>query len=133
RVFELMHLRDFFNWATSAKEARKVIELRAAERDFIVAPQITGDALAWRGEVTAANGEQVWEETRAYLTALRDERLHLVIDLEKAGFCASTGVEVMIRGKKLALSQGVRMKFPNLSPAARNVLRLSQLEEFLVG
>jgi len=133
RAFELMHLRDFFNWAASAKEARKVIELRAVERDFIVAPQISGDALAWRGEVTAANGEQVWEETRAYLTAFRDERLQLEIDLGEVRFIDSTGVGVMIRAKKLALRQGVRMKFTNPSPATRNVLRLSQLEEFLIG
>ena len=133
RAFELMHLRDFFNWAASAKEARKVIELRAVERDFIVAPQISGDALAWRGEVTAANGEQVWEETRAYLTALRDERLQLEIDLREVRFIDSTGVGVMIRAKKLALRQGVRMRFTNPSPAARNVLRLAHLEEFLIG
>jgi anti-sigma B factor antagonist len=133
RVFGLMHLREYFACAANTAAAKKLINTRAAEQDFIVAPMANPGMLSWRGEITAANSEQVWEETRAYLSALQEEQPQLMIDLREVRFLDSTGVGMMVRAKKLAQRQAVRLQFINPSAAALNVLKVSQLEEFLTG
>ena len=60
-------------------------------------------------------------------------RRELVIDLSAVRFMDSTGLGLMVKGRKLARQQGTQLSYTGLQPAVRNVLRLARLEEYLLG
>jgi anti-anti-sigma factor len=86
--------------------------------------------LVWHGEITAANARQVWENTRAYLEAPRQDR-QLALDLSDVRFIDSSGLGLLIRAKKFARQQGAKLALKGIQPAVRNVIKIARLEEFL--
>jgi N-acetylglucosaminyldiphosphoundecaprenol N-acetyl-beta-D-mannosaminyltransferase len=135
RTVELMRLQDFFLTAPNLPAAQHLIEQRGREESAAVTPRTAAavNPLMWRGELTAANADKVWDLTRAHLApAAAAWRHDLVLDLAGLRFIDSTGVGVMLRAKKAAQREGQKVKFINLQPPVRNVLRISRLEAFLL-
>jgi N-acetylglucosaminyldiphosphoundecaprenol N-acetyl-beta-D-mannosaminyltransferase len=141
RALFLMHLMDFFAFAPDLTAALKLIEARASEETAAVtseASEIAG-LIVWHGEITAATAERVWRRTVPNL-ACGTARLNAgtlisdtLIDLSDVRFIDSTGLDVMIRAKKLAQRTGRRVVFTGLQPPVRNVVHLAHLEDFLLS
>jgi len=130
RALSLMRLQNFFAAAPDFAAAQQLIEARTREQSSAVALPAS-NPLFWQGEITAANAKEVWHTTEAYLSSR--QRKELVIDLSGVRFMDSTGVGVMVRAKKLAQREGVKLAFIHLQPAVENVIQLAQLQEFLLA
>ncbi|HEX7859906.1 MAG TPA: WecB/TagA/CpsF family glycosyltransferase [Verrucomicrobiae bacterium] len=135
RALELMRLNDFFITVPDLKAA----EAHICESGKYAAVQLrttAGDplpSLSWSGELTAANAEEVWTATMDHLAARSLVQRTLSIDLSKVHFLDSTGLSVMLRTKKYATRQGMKVQFKNPQPNVLNVLRLSRLEDYLLN
>lgn len=132
RALSLMRLQNFFAAASDFAAAQQLIEARTREQSNAVElPAVpASNPLLWQGEITAANAKEVWRTTEAHLSSR--QRKELVIDLSGVRFMDSTGVGVMVRAKKLAQREGVKLAFIHLQPAVENVIQLAQLREFLL-
>jgi anti-anti-sigma factor len=132
RALKFMRVQDFFISAPDVAAAQKIRESRNhQDQPQTLEPESapgTG-ALVWRGEITAANAERLWELARAALATLGEG---FVIDLSAVPYIDSSGLGLLVRAKKLAQSQGHALKLIGLQPAVRNVLHLSRLEKFLL-
>lgn len=132
RVLESMKLWPFFLTASGPEEAKRMLEARppgsAPERD-IFAPVPT---LVWRGEVTAAVAERVWESTERFLREHEGAGAETAISLREVPFIDSTGLGLMVRARKRALGQGTRLRFLSPQPDVLNVIRLARLEAYLL-
>jgi anti-anti-sigma factor len=134
RALTLMHLNEFFASAPDFADAQKLIEARLSERATVVSLGTLAAArpLQWRGEITAANAEEVWKLTQAYLeTILVGVESEIEIDLSSVRFIDSSGLGLMVRSKKLAQRRGAELSFTGVQPAVRNVLHLARLDGFL--
>lgn len=134
RALSVTRLHEFFTSAPDAASAREILAQRRAERSSVVILPAVSEStpvLAWQGEVTAANIESVWEQTRAPLASVKPPA-GLVIDLSRVRFIDSSGLGLMVRAKKVARSHGATLAFTGLQPAVHNVVRLAQLEAFLL-
>ncbi len=84
--------------------------------------------LAWRGEITAANAEEVWELSGPRLFAPDSREKNLVIDLTDVRFIDSAGVNLMLRARAQARQQGTRLHFAGAQPDVRKALRSAKFE-----
>lgn len=132
RALGLMRLHHFFRIARDEESLRRQFEdssdlLMVSEAE----PGTPAPVLRWRGEITAANAERVWDYAQQYIVepAPAGEK---VIDLSGVRFIDSSGLGLMIRAKKLSLQRAQTLLFVGLQPPVRNVLRLSRVEEFLL-
>ena len=134
RALKLMRISEFFSCATDLASAQYLVQVRARERSATVTLRTPAAVtpLVWHGEITAGNARQVWENTRAYLEAPRPER-ELALDLSDVRFIDSSGLGLMIRAKKLAQKQGVKLIFNGIQPAVKNVIQIAHLQEFLLS
>jgi anti-anti-sigma factor len=134
RALKLMRLDPFFTFATNIQEARELLEVRAKELSTAVALPAPGASspLTWRGEIVAANVEEVWQQTSSLLS---DSELHraVLIDMSQVRFIDSSGLGLMVRVKKFAQLRQLKLFFVGLTAPVRNVLHLARLEEFLLG
>jgi len=132
RALALMRLNEFFELAPNDQALTDLL-LGPPEKPSIGAsvPGMPAPVLRWRGEVTAANAESVWDCTRNYIAAPVSGR-ERVINLSEVRFIDSTGLGLMIRAKKLSLQREKTLLFVGLQPPVRNVLRLSRVEDFLL-
>ena len=131
RALVLMRLEDCFETASDAIEAREMIEARERERSA----QVLNGArrpLVWQGEITAANAQEIWRQTRTEINSMSSWRKQWIIDLSQVRFIDSSGMGVMVRARKYAPRRGANVRFAGASPSIRNVLRLSKLETFLL-
>lgn len=133
RALRIMRLTEFFHIAESDQAAVELLE-KIKEEPLLSAglPQIASNRLLWRGEITAANAVAVWASTYKYITASAVDG-QKTIDLSNVRFIDSTGLGLLVRARKLSLAREENLEFVGLRPAVRNVLRLSRLEEFLLG
>jgi anti-anti-sigma factor len=127
-----MRLQDFFQVARDMAAAQKM----AAHPAGGAIGQQPGyyswrPSLFWRGEVTAANADEVWQFTQDHLEKIHEGK-QVLIDLTDLQFIDSTGLGVMIRAKKKALQKGLKVTFTGPQPNVRNVLKLANLEKFLL-
>lgn len=133
RALTLMGVADFFLIATDLAGARRLLaQKEQTRRDQVLRTDEDGSGVVWRGEITAANGEKVWEQTRSALSERRQPRAWQ-IDLSEVRFIDSTGLGIMVRTKRWAEQQQQSLTFTNLQPAVRNVLHLAALERALLG
>jgi len=132
RALKLMRIEEFFLTAPDLASAEYVIQVRAREQSASVTLRTAAAVtpLVWHGEITAANVERVWEDTRTYLESPRPER-ELALDLSDVRFIDSSGLALLIRAKKLAQRQGAKLTFNGIQPAVRNVIHIAQLGKFL--
>jgi N-acetylglucosaminyldiphosphoundecaprenol N-acetyl-beta-D-mannosaminyltransferase len=133
RALRLMRISEFFSCAPDLASAQYLVQVRARERSAAVTLRTPAAVtpLVWHGEITAANARQVWEDTRTYLEAPRTER-ELALDLGDVRFIDSSGLGLLIRAKKLAQKQGVKLFLNGIQPAVKNVIQIAHLEEFLL-
>jgi anti-anti-sigma factor len=83
--------------------------------------------------VTAANVEDVWTATRENIDRLcAVGEKQPTIDLAELRFIDSSGVGLMLRARRYAQNLGVQLRFINARASVRNVLRMAQLESFLL-
>ncbi|HWC61835.1 MAG TPA: STAS domain-containing protein, partial [Verrucomicrobiae bacterium] len=132
RALALMRLENFFATASDLPSAQALIAARAREQAGAVRLRSAAatNPLLWQGEITAANAQEVWERTETHLTS--KQRHELIIDMSGVRFMDSTGLGIMVRAKKLAQREQVKLEFTNLQPAVQNVLHLARLENFLL-
>lgn len=132
RALSLMQLQHFFASASDFASAQQIVAVRAREQTGAVRLRSAAaiNPVLWQGEITAANANEVWNNTELHLTSRRNREL--VIDLSGVRFMDSTGLGLMVRAKKLALREEVRLSFIQPQPAVRNVVHLARLEDFLL-
>jgi len=127
-----MRLTDFFVIARDEEAGRKLLqELTHTYAEPAHVQSYAAGSLRWRGEVTAANADAVWADTRHYLVGASPAR-GKIIDLSSVRFIDSTGLGLMVRAKKLSLARCEKLNFVGLQPPVLNVLRLSRLEAYLL-
>jgi N-acetylglucosaminyldiphosphoundecaprenol N-acetyl-beta-D-mannosaminyltransferase len=133
RALALMKLEGFFDSAVDYPTARDLIHSRARERFNTVRLRDAKvpNVLFWEGEITAANAKEVWRKTEILLTST--QRQEFVIDLSAVRFMDSTGLGLMVRAKKLARREGVKLMFVDPQPAVRNVIQVARLKELLLA
>ncbi len=133
-ALSLLHLEGFFLSARNVSAARHL--LRHLEHEHWVpvpnGPGNTPEPLEWRGEITAANVDEVWSRTRSQLANLAPPH-PWQIDLSGVRFIDSSGLGLLLRLKKFALEQKRSLALLTPSPPVLNVLRLSQLDKYLLG
>ena len=129
-ALELMQLETFFQMADSVAEA--VQSIRAQQR--LASPvEASGESrLEWHGDVTAVTGESIATAALGLIEA-RPGGSRLAVDLSDVAFVDSSGVGVMLKLKKAAKRRDVDLVYENASPTVVNVLKLTKLDEYLIG
>jgi N-acetylglucosaminyldiphosphoundecaprenol N-acetyl-beta-D-mannosaminyltransferase len=130
RGLKAMRLVEFFDIATDALEARALIEARVRERCTFIEGDFNGP-IAWLGEITTTNAEQIWQSTWAGINRAHSKAESWIIDLAAVRFMDSGGVKVLLRAVEIARSCGICLRFSDPSEPVRNVLRVAQLEHLL--
>jgi N-acetylglucosaminyldiphosphoundecaprenol N-acetyl-beta-D-mannosaminyltransferase len=134
RALDLMRLGEFFVLAPDVAAAEA--SLNEGGQCSSVSLRTTASAnlpaLAWVGELTAANSEEIWMKTMDHLAARALVQRALTVDLSKLRFIDSTGLSVMIRAKKYAARQGVTLRFSEPRENVLNVIQLSRLDDYLL-
>jgi N-acetylglucosaminyldiphosphoundecaprenol N-acetyl-beta-D-mannosaminyltransferase len=131
-ALRLMKLDEFFAVQPTIAGARILME-RVAR-----APVVTSDVqetelqVRWAGEVTALNAVELGAHTDSELSQI-SSGMTVTIDLSRVTFVDSTGIGLMLRFKKNLQRRDIRLKFQNATASVRNVLRHTQLEEYLLG
>jgi N-acetylglucosaminyldiphosphoundecaprenol N-acetyl-beta-D-mannosaminyltransferase len=128
RALAMMRLESFFDFAADEASASRLIAERVSE----LSSAVDGEAqatIAWRGEVTAANADEVWAQTKAALAGAPPGGVR--IDLSRVRFIDSTGLGLMVRARKLTEQQGNTVTFLNAGPVVSNVVRVAGLEGLL--
>ncbi len=133
-ALKLMRLEEFFTIAHDNGGALKIIE-HASDVPVTTSTNYfqSRPGLSWRGEVTAANADQVWQSTSNYICANVRPNAQLQIDLSALRFIDSAGVGLMIRAQRSASSNGIKLQFIGIQQNVRNVLRMAKLETALLG
>ncbi len=90
------------------------------------------EPLAWQGEVSSANIEEVWRMTEPHLDYSVGKHASLTINLAELRFLDSAGVGLMVRARKHARRLGLELRFSAPQPAVLNAIRLLQLEGYLL-
>ena len=134
RALELMRLEGFFITVPDLDAAenylRETGQYSAVQLKSVPAEHLP--VLVWRGELTAANAHEVWTATMDHLAARSLIQRQLRIDLSELQFLDSTGLSIMIRTRKYAARQSLKIQFTGIRPNVLNVIRLSRLEEYLL-
>ena len=131
-ALKLLKLDEFFTIQASLAGVRILMESAAG------APPVTSDVMAnelqirWSGEVTALNAIELGAFTEAELSQV-SPGMSVTIDLSRVTFVDSTGIGLMVRFKKNLKRRDINLKFANVINSVRNVVRQTQLEEFLLG
>lgn len=135
RALQLMKLEEFFIIVRDLEQAQHFLRQGSARAGVFLksTPESPFPVLAWSGELTAANAEEVWAATADHLAARSLVQRTLTIDLAELRFMDSTGLGLMIRAKKTAARSGLAIAFAGAPPAVSNVIRLSRLEDYLLG
>ena len=143
RALSLMRLNGLFHFASDPASAAQTIQSLEEEQASAVSYEESASTLRihWRGEITAANAEEVWEKsyldiqpllTRNISQAPSTPRTSLTLDLSEVRFIDSTGLGLMIRLKKMGTARGFDVHFIGLQTAVQNVVRLARVEHFLI-
>jgi N-acetylglucosaminyldiphosphoundecaprenol N-acetyl-beta-D-mannosaminyltransferase len=136
RALALMRLQDFFTSAPDFLSAKRLIKTLPQEKPN---PVTFGNApsdsiILWHGEITAANAEDVWQQTSSRILKISQSLLPPIsLVLSDVPFIDSTGLGLMIRIKKLANQQEMALLFTGLQPAVLNVIHLARLHPFLLA
>jgi len=86
----------------------------------------------WTGEVTALNAVELGAHTESELSQITPG-MSVAIDLTLVTFVDSTGIGLMLRFKKNLKRRDINLSFSHASPAVRDVIRHTRLEDYLLG
>jgi exopolysaccharide biosynthesis WecB/TagA/CpsF family protein/anti-anti-sigma factor len=130
-ALKLMKLDEFFTIQASLAGARIVME--SAEGAAPVTSGVIESELQirWTGEVTALNAVELGMYTESELSQV-SAGMTVVIDLSRVTFIDSSGIGLMVRFKKNLKRRDINLKFVAPIASVRNVVRQTQLEEFLL-
>jgi N-acetylglucosaminyldiphosphoundecaprenol N-acetyl-beta-D-mannosaminyltransferase len=131
-ALKMMKLDEFFNIQPELNSAYLLMQSAADTPVVSSGVQQTELKIRWVGEVTALNATELGMHTDSELSQV-SPGMSVVIDLERVPFVDSTGIGLMVRFKKNLQRRDLILKYTNASVAVRNVLRHTQLEEFLLG
>ncbi len=132
RSLKLMRLTGHFSTVGPSSEAPHHPGDSTGACREVIPPFPGGHTVAWRGEVTAANAEAVWDLTRGHLaSADARQRQTFIIDLTRLRFIDSAGAELMERLRDWAHDLGKGIRFLGSSHDVRNVLRFAGLLDLL--
>ncbi|MGV3772897.1 MAG: WecB/TagA/CpsF family glycosyltransferase [Verrucomicrobiales bacterium] len=133
RALAMMRLQDFFTIVPTLEAAKIFLEELNSSRPVQVRniPSSSYPSIIWKGELTAANADEVWNVTMTHLNARALVQKSLAIDMSELRFLDSTGLSVMIKAKKFASRQGLSITFTGIQPNVRNVVKLARLEDYL--
>jgi N-acetylglucosaminyldiphosphoundecaprenol N-acetyl-beta-D-mannosaminyltransferase len=130
-ALKLMRLKDFFTIVRDQEEVVKIMETNIIPKGA-TRETATSSGFTWKGEVTAANVDEIWKGTETYISSCAKNG-ELRIDLSQVPFIDSTGLGLMIRTRKVAGQFGAKIFFSGAQPNVRNVLRIARLESTLLG
>ena len=88
--------------------------------------------IRWTGEVTALNAVELGAYTESELAQV-SPGMTVAIDLARVTFVDSTGIGLMVRFKRNLKRRDINLKFDAPVASVRNVMRQTQIEEFLMG
>ena len=129
-ALETVRLAEFFTFANTLSEAREAI---ASVGGSAVVLDEANRRVAWNGEVTAVNVDEVWrltsESVQRHAAA---GAIAVSVDLAQLRFIDSAAVGMMLRLKKWAQALPVQVLFMRPQPNVRNVLRLARLDLLLL-
>jgi N-acetylglucosaminyldiphosphoundecaprenol N-acetyl-beta-D-mannosaminyltransferase len=132
RALDAMQLSSFFDHAPDPGAARQSFApVDHAEAVLHPGPFAAEQTLQWRGEITAASIEGIWDETENYIRCRAKLQHPLIIDLSQVRFLDSSGLGIMIRARKLAAKLEAPLEFTQPCPEVWNVIQLARLEGFL--
>ncbi len=127
----LMQLESFFQIFGTVEEATASIEeQRRKQAPVAVAPETA--AIQWQGDITAVTADAVAALAMPLIEA-KAAGSRLAVDLSGVAFVDSTGVGMMLKLKKAAKRRDVELVYEKAAPAVLNVLKLTKLDEFLLG
>lgn len=127
----LMQLESFFQVLGSVEEATASIgEQRRQQAPVAVVPETA--ELRWQGDITAVTADVVASVALPLIEA-KAAGSRLAVDLSGVSFVDSTGVGMMLKLKKAAKRRDVELVYEKATPAVLNVLKLTKLDEFLLG
>jgi N-acetylglucosaminyldiphosphoundecaprenol N-acetyl-beta-D-mannosaminyltransferase len=122
------HLLEVFELAPTLDDAHAL----APSPRIGVIPGLTR-ALAWCGEIVAANVEDVWQTTSEYVQTFAAAGATLVIvDLARLRFADTAGASLMVRVKRWARELKLEIMFVHLQPQVHSVLRLAAADTLVL-
>lgn len=132
-ALKLMKLESFFSIEENVTAARLKVREAGGGAVSTEAGRATGTArvLNWRGELTAANADQLAAITEQNLKDL-PPGVPVVIDLSRVEFVDSVGIGLMVRLKRHLWRQDIPLRFRSPGPAVLNVLRHTKMEAYLL-
>ncbi len=130
-ALKLMKLDEFFTVQASVAGARILMESSVGATPVSSGMTAGGLQIRWTGEITTLNAVELGAHTESELSQL-SAGVGVVIDLSRVTFVDSTGIGLMVRFKKNLKRRDIVLKFSNVSPSVRNVIRATQLEAFLL-
>jgi N-acetylglucosaminyldiphosphoundecaprenol N-acetyl-beta-D-mannosaminyltransferase len=131
-ALKLMKLDEFFTIQSSLTGARMIMESTAGAAPVTSGVTEAELQIRWTGEVTALNAVELGVYTESELSQVTPG-MTVAIDLARVTFMDSTGIGLMVRFKRNLKRQNIILKFLNPVASVRNVMRQTQLEEFLMG
>jgi len=131
-ALKLMKLEEFFAIQASLAGARMVMEAGAGAAQVSSGVLEAELQIRWSGEVTVLNAVELGAHTESELSQVTPG-MTVAIDLSRVTFVDSTGIGLMVRFKKNLKRRDINLKFVNAIASVRNVMRQTQLEEFLLG
>lgn len=127
----LMQLEGFFEVSQSVEEATaSILERRRQQAPVAVAPE--SSEVRWQGDITAVTADTVSAAALPLIEA-KAAGSRLAVDLSGVAFVDSTGVGMMLKLKKAAKRRDVELVYEKATLPVLNVLRLTKLDEFLLG
>jgi exopolysaccharide biosynthesis WecB/TagA/CpsF family protein/anti-anti-sigma factor len=130
-ALKLMKLDEFFTIQASVAGARIVMESAQGASAVTSGVMESELQIRWTGEVTALNAIELGVHTESELSQVTPG-MTVVIDLSRVTFVDSTGIGLMVRFKKNLRRRDINLKFSGAVASVRNVVRQTQLEEFLM-
>lgn len=127
-AWRFMRWESQMTWCPDRSAAIQIVAERLKEKRV----EVSGPGVAWHGEITAANLDDVLKDTEPALASLGEGSV-LVIRLEGVRFIDSAGVGLMVRLKKEAAKRGGEVRFESPGPTVLNVLQKLKLETFFLG
>jgi len=131
-ALKMMKLDEFFTIQASLSGARILMESTVGSVPVSSGVQEAELQIRWTGEVTALNAVELGMYTESELSQVTPG-MTVAIDLSRVTFVDSTGIGLMVRFKKNLKRRDINLKFTGAVASVRNVVRQTQLEEFLFG
>ena len=132
RLLRTMHLENVFVIVSSEQEAEQYVREHGIGGVPVLSRTESSNLIRLEGEVTAAHVDSLWEEIRRTLKQQPKGSL-IRLDLSGVTFIDSSGLNLLIRTRRLCWDLGITLVFQNPSPIALKVLEQSGLREFLFG